>query len=258
MLEQLGITHWKPHGIVCPPGISKEDSNSSLLLVEMEQLRTNFSHWMSEEYLASLHAKMKNIRVQQHTDSSLTEPFTIAAHIRRGDLDLCFGRPGHLGQKHRYLPNAFHYATIDDIIAKKQLETGKNNNATRSNNTDIDVTIFLEDESGKNTTESLETFRDRGYRIYEGGDESYVWKLMVQSDVLVLSNSYFSILPAILRTHDDVYFPVLTDTTNPEHHQPMPSWILPSERVSNITIAALDQLHQRCPIFPRVTAKNRL
>jgi hypothetical protein len=109
-------------------------------------------------------------------------PFQIAVHVRRGDITPCH-------QLLRYLPNS-HYMTL---IERYLPEDGR----------PAEVTIYSEsDHLDKNrgfpAVENFDVFREAGYIVKLDTDLPELWKALTTADVLIMSRSYFSFVPAIV------------------------------------------------------------
>jgi len=107
--------------------------------------------------------------------------FDIVVHIRRGDIDPC-------EHPDRYLPNSHYLTLIDRYLA---------------NISDASVTIYSESDS----YEGFEEFRQRGYAVKLNSDIAEAWRHMMMANVLILSRSSFSYVPAVLNENKVVYTP---------------------------------------------------
>lgn len=245
LLARMGLTHWEPHGIPCPP--QNSSTGGFEMITPIHHHQNDIARWITEDYLQLLHRKM-NLTEQQQTRHVFSNEFVVAVHIRRGDIDPCFGRAAGK-QKLRYLPNYYYLATIDRIV-RQSLAEGE----TRP----MRVEIFVEEAWNETTaTESMAPFYDRGYQIYAGGDEFDVWQSMIQSDAFVMSNSFFSSLPALLKTRGDVYFPVPPDLEMKESMK-MAVWKSPTAVVKNRTMIEREKLFQQCPFDRNEGRKGRM
>jgi hypothetical protein len=110
------------------------------------------------------------------------KPFEIAVHVRRGDIDPCIYQT-------RYLPNSHYIKLIDRYL---QNVTGP-----------ARVTIYSEAGS----YEPFYVFHRKGYRVKLDSDLTDCWKHMMAADVLILSRSSFSYVPAVLNSGIVVYTP---------------------------------------------------
>lgn len=237
LLERLGITHWLHYGVDCPPP-DDENGGHSIVLLENELFRSNPFQLFSEEYLQRLRRKLhRNNNNNNNSDGTKRSPttslFTVAVHLRRGDITVCHG---HSRVVYRYLPNVY-YLRILDGIEQKELQSG---------NRSIKVNIYTEPER-PDALESLQEFRDRGYNIIFGGDELEVWNDMINADAFVMSDSYFSGFPAILKTHGEIYFPPRGEVVDHEM-TPLRGWHVPTKELTALSNARREQMRlDNCP-----------
>lgn len=141
---------------------------------------------------------------------------TISVHIRRGDISPC--RPRTRGYP-RYLPNQHFLRLLDRYDADKN----------------SDVVIYSESQS----FESFQEFEERGYKLVLDGSIGDVWKGILVSDVVILSRSSFSLVPAVM-TKGKVVF-------TPFWHEPLPHWDVVEEEFLNETLTKFRQLKAACP-----------
>jgi hypothetical protein len=153
----------------------------------------------------------------------------IAVHIRRGDIDPC--RAATRGYD-RYLPNS-HYLSLIEKYSSSNSSSDRNH-----------VAIYSESQS----FESFEEFSRRGYTLNLDGDIADVWKGLVSSDVVILSRSSFSLVPALLAKGKIVYTPFW--------HAPLDSWDSVDDALLNKTIAEFQRLKATCP--PKKKKENEL
>jgi hypothetical protein len=157
-----------------------------------------------------------------HCDNK-QESQRIAVHIRRGDITPC--RPRTRGYP-RYLPNQ-HYLKLIDRYTSTSTSTAQ----TKASQ----VVIYSESES----FESFDVFRERGYQVVLDGSIGDVWKGIIGSDVVILSRSSFSLVPAIMAKGKVCYTPFW--------HVPLPHWDVVDEAFLNETHTAFRQLKDTCP-----------
>ena len=139
---------------------------------------------------------------------------TIAVHVRRGDITPCgIMTDGY----YRYLPNQHYLRLIDQYNPKN----------------DSDVFVYSESDS----FETFDDFRERGYHVVLDGPLAEVWQGIMTSDVVILSRSAFSLIPAYL-TKGIVVFPECWLA-------PLPGWVLVKEDV-NETALDLQRLNVTC------------
>lgn len=172
--------------------------------------RDHFFHIPSPELFTDDWLEYIHTQVQPHskrfirssnttttTTSSNTnnnDNYTIAVHVRRGDVDPC----GHWS--FRYLPNS-HYLAMIDHYKRQASQNGHNNN--------VQCQVFSEPQS---LLESFDEFTQRGCQVILGGDPTQAWTSMMQANVVILSLSSFSYIPALLNPNAVVaYTPLLSE-----------------------------------------------
>jgi hypothetical protein len=146
--------------------------------------------------------------------------FTIAVHVRRGDVTPC--REANQGFD-RYLPNLHFLNLIEQNYPKDQ---GNNN---------VRVVVFSQAKS----FEPLEDFSKEGYEVSIGDDLNEIWKTILTADVVILSRSDFSLIPAIVAQGKVVYTPFW--------HKPLRRWEQVDADTLAKTEAEMDRLKEsRC------------
>lgn len=138
----------------------------------------------------------------------------VGVHIRRGDVDPC-------GYFARYLPNSLYLKLIDLYSPAHG----------------ADVTIFSEEYS-------YEPWSDfSNFTLSLGGNLTDVWQSMLESDVLILSRSSFSIVPAIIssRIRTAVYLPYLRNDP-----KPLPEWTVVNNKALKEGMRRTEQLKAAC------------
>jgi hypothetical protein len=156
------------------------------------------------------------LRADQSSWSSETQQqtmFTIAVHIRRGDVEpCCWGR--------RYLPNSHYQALIDRYVARNRQGEQSNRNPNSNGTLAVhhpkkpyQVIVFSETQS----FESFNDFRSKGYHLVLDGDPADVWKTIMLSNVVILSKSSFSLVPAALNRQGTIVYTEMW-------HKPLPGW----------------------------------
>eukprot|EP00934_Nitzschia_sp_Nitz4_P006033 Nitzschia sp. Nitz4//scaffold191_size41780//34025//34756//NITZ4_007476-RA/size41780-processed-gene-0.37-mRNA-1//1//CDS//3329540208//6023//frame0 len=187
----------------CPPS---EVTN----LTEPSIYRRNDTSILTPEYIEYLQSVISY-------PPKTTNTRQIAVHIRRGDVTPCFKLAENFS---RYLPNQ-HFMNLIDRYNPE-------NNSK--------VVIYSETES----FESFDDFRDRGYDLALDGDITDVWKGMIQSDVVILSRSSFSLVPAILSKGTVVYTPFW--------HKPLAHWDVVEDSLVNESTKILERFRaDNCP-----------
>ena len=193
------------------------------------------------------------------------ELFRIAVHMRRGDVDPC-------QHETRYLPNSYYLQMIQEYVDKYMAAAAAAARAANSNDSatatvaNVRVTIYSEQES----FEPWDEFLRRNYSLvlgtndnksstvdkrqhHIGSDIAVAWKDMMDADVLILSKSSFSMVPAILKNNNDgsvVYFPFW--------HAPLEHWVTVNNTVVRETEAEVKKLKRNGCYgqFPRNSKKE--
>lgn len=140
------------------------------------------------------------------------DEFVIVAHIRRGDVTPC--KKQNRGYD-RYLPNQ-HFLNVIDMYNKP----------------DARVEIITE----SNSFESLDVFREKGYQIKLDEDLASIWKTFISADVVILSRSDFSMIPAVCSMGKVVYTPFW--------HAPIRGWDRVPKEIMEGTNAELQRLKE--------------
>jgi hypothetical protein len=166
----------------------------------------------------------------------------VTVHIRRGDIDLCGPN------KSRYLPNR-HYLDLIQEFATNGPVTKHKHGTRHMKNLTANVVIHSEEPYGhanRNASESFEDFTKLGLAVEVNATASQVWQDMLESDVIIMSRSSFSVVPAFLasavyRTGVSVYTPSLV------YIDPMPEWVTVSQAQMRRTKKWLRRLREeRC------------
>jgi hypothetical protein len=183
LIDALGLTAVLP--FACP-------SKSTDILVDRTKYYTSedIRIWTPEwvQYIQQQQQKNQQqqvLRVDNHSSLAVPadHPFTIVAHIRRGDINPCCWEG-------RYLPNSHYLTLIERYLPLYGQEEERKNH--------LNVIIFSESQS----FESFDDFRNKGYQVVLDGEPSEAWKTMMMADVLILSKSSFSLVPAVLSTQE--------------------------------------------------------
>ena len=188
------------------------------------------------KYLEYMHAVIAHKQQQPPP----LRPKQITVHIRRGDITPC--RPRTNGFP-RYLPNQHYLALIERYMAKLLA------NKDDTDNQPIQVVVYSESE----TFEPLDEFSQKGYDVRLDGSIDQVWKAIAfESDVVILSRSSFSLVPAVLS------LPNTTVVYTPFWHKPLAHWddlgIL-DPVLTNTTLAEFRRLKATCP--PKAERKRQ-
>lgn len=169
--------------------------------------------FMSYEWKAYMRNKVyQALHLEEKSDPN----FSIAVHIRRGDVTPCLEK---VATRKRYDPNQ-HFLDIIDRYAE--------DGAT--------VTIY----TVKKSYEPFSVFRSRNYRLILGGSIETVWRGILQADMFVMSRSAFSLVPAVLSRGSVVFTPY------PYMPHPHSDWHVVMESILNRTESLQGRLFQNC------------
>jgi len=114
--------------------------------------------------------------------------FTITVHIRRGDVGP--------EQKKRYLYNKYYINILKQILIHLE----------KYNNKNIVINICSESKSFESFDE-FEQITDYNVKLYLDTSLNKVYDLMIHSDILILSKSSFSFVPAFYNKRCVIYYP---------------------------------------------------
>ena len=152
------------------------------------------------------------------------DKFTIAVHIRRQEVTPCL-KP--FRGFDLYLPNSHYQALIDKYVQP-----------------DARVVIFSQNKS----FESFDDFRAKGYELKLDDAVTDVWKTIAVSDVVILSRSSFSLIPAVVAKGTVVYTPFW--------HAPLKRWQVVDQKLSDRSHSETERLKTRCPTKNKVAGKT--
>jgi len=151
---------------------------------------------------------VNHVRAQgtfQYTTRPADAPVQIAVHMRRGDYHPC--RHGH-GQK--YLPNAYYINVLDEYLPQYCPDVKACN-----------LTIYTERQSFEDFT----PFEERNYHLDFDSSLEQIWAAFMNADLLILSKSSFSWVPAIMNQHHVV---------TPQYKYPVAdNWEVASDEICN-------------------------
>jgi hypothetical protein len=157
-------------------------------------------------------AWLSHIRSQQQGIGKLKRRRSnVVAHVRRGDVSLC-----DPATRDRYLPNAYYLSMFE-----KYASVGN-------------VTIYSESQS----SEQWSMFE--GYDLQLDQSPAEAWQAMMSADVLILSKSSFSIVPAIFNQHGVIVY-------TPFWVLPLPEWsVVDDNSARNAARTVLRLQSQHC------------
>jgi hypothetical protein len=227
-------------GFSCPPGGLHDPSVVPQYLPWMyNSVRLMDASWL-ETIQSMVHLPPKRAN----------DVFKIVVHIRRGDITPCYG-----DQIHRYLPNSYYLDLIDDMIEKHGKPSKKK----------VEVVIHTQVYSFEN----LDVFRARNYAFAKAGSDWIenvngewapwekkedkeqpsmldVWQEFIEADVLIMSSSMFSIVPAILNKDGIKVY------ASNFFFNKLPQWEMPSPEILKRSKAEVKQLQQdQCETLTR-------
>lgn len=131
-------------------------------------------------------------------------PRHAVVHIRRGDVSPCSDAKASSPHQRRYLANAYYKAVIQQYVPREEYH----------------VILYSEEASVEPWTELLQELERENVSLRLGGGESDIvdiWRDMMTADILILSKSSFSFVPATLNAHGTI---VYTDFWHP----PLAHW----------------------------------
>lgn len=165
MIEILGLSHVLK--FACPPfERSHEVTNDNMLTNRYLYTRFGTRLWTSV-WLDHIRSMQYGLRA-----NAPSERKSVVVHIRRGDVSLC--DPSTFD---RYLPN-LHYLTLLEQYGISG----------------SDITIFSESQS----VESWNDFRGgKSFDLRLDRSSAEAWLAMMGADVLIMSKSSFSVVPAV-------------------------------------------------------------
>ena len=164
--------------------------------------------------------------------------YNIALHVRRGDIEPCNVKTNKYSK--RYLPNSHYIRVLNELVFTKETMEEALEASGRSKLI-LNMTIFSESDS----FESFDIFQQssnipnlfpicQDTDTYEciltvalDSDVPSIWyTLAIQADVIVLSRSTFSLVPAILNVKGTLSnYPAKVIYTRFEY-PPLPGWIV--------------------------------
>jgi hypothetical protein len=208
LLESIGLE--EELRFACPRD-DITDTGPRRSMIPREQLTSAGSRMWTPEYTDWLKSRV-------HYSPKVPDKFTIAVHIRRGDVSPCKSLKDGFN---RYLPNSHYQTLIDNYMPK--------------DNPDVRVVIFSQSKS----YESFKDFVNKGYELQLDGDVTEVWKTIAVSDVAIMSRSSFSMIPAVVAKGTVVYTKFW--------QKPLRNWHTVSKDILEQTNQELSRLKQDCP-----------
>jgi hypothetical protein len=240
----------------CPPTPRNSDTNETEtaqgggIVMKRDVYHSHVTHkvwkrdWISYiRSVASYPARNSDKSTTNSTNTSTTaaaaDAYFVAVHIRRGDVSPC----KHTG---RYLPNSHFLELMDLYIPPEQ-------DHRRKGNKKVKVTIFSETDSFEAWDDFLQQFHDK-FKKYKfssqydvelalDGSLAETWRQMSMADLLILSRSTFSLVPAMLNRFGTVVY-----TKFPR--SPLPDWKIAPQHVvdhsDRVVVAGMAADQVRC------------
>jgi hypothetical protein len=205
LLASIGLKEALP--FLCPRDVQKAVKKTVL---PRQTYRNDDTRIWTPEYVAYLKT-LVHYPPKEVEDSNV---FTIAVHVRRGDVTPC--RDKNQGYD-RYLPN-LHYRNLID----QYYQPGAR------------VVIFSQTTSH----ESFEEFSDKGYEVSLDDELDKIWRTIVTADVVILSRSSFSLIPAVVARGTVIYTPFW--------HYPIRDWVRVDHDTMAKTDAEIARLQEAC------------
>jgi hypothetical protein len=206
LLDAIGLKHALP--FACPTDHYDDKVTRKSMIP-----RSNFH---SEDTRIWTPSYVEHLKTMVKYPPKVPDRYTIAVHIRRGDVTPC--RMDNKGYN-RYLPNQHFLNLIDEY-----------------NKPGARVIIFSQSKS----YESLDDFEKKGYEMQLDSDIQDIWRTIVTSDVVILSRSDFSMIPAIVAKGTVVYTPFW--------HPPLRPWKRVGPEIMKETDTETNRLKETCPV----------
>jgi hypothetical protein len=246
LIRLLGLQHQLK--FACPAAVDNSSNTTSpLLLMDHHKSDSSPIHRrfntriFRHEWLALMrgeHLRYRNLPPPSTTTT--TTPKTAVIHIRRGDVSLCDPNTAD-----RYLPNQ-HYVSLIESLTKGS------NDDINGGVVPLAIEIYSEQRSEPEGWEDLlqqlassssssSVAAPHRLSLHLNATASLVWSRLIQADVLVLSKSSFSFVPAIFATATSrvVYTPFWLDS--------LPHWTIVDENLMQTTRRANIRLrHELC------------
>ena len=205
LLDAMGLKEALP--FACPSQF-RRDSTTRRSMVPRELYRKDDVRIWTPDYVDFLKSQVKY-------PPKKDDRFTIAVHIRRGEVTPC--RLENQGFE-RYLSNLHFQMVID-----KYYQEGAR------------VIIFSNEES----YEPWDDFRKKGYELELDGEITDAWKTFVTADLVILSRSSFSFIPAMVAKGKVIY--------TPYWHKPLRRWVHVDKEIMEKSDAETERLQLACP-----------
>jgi hypothetical protein len=189
-------------------------------LIPSKQYMEADDFWYTPEWLEYMHQHIDypllSKTKKKNNDSNSTR-LQVAVHVRRGDIQPCNR------WSHRYLPNSYYQRILDEYLVDEK-KTAQ-------------ITIFSE----KNSFEPMKEFSAKNYTLKLDTDLTSAWIDIITADVVVLSCSAFSYVPALLNPKARVIYTEF-------HMQPLEGWevIRRNSTFMKATQEEVEQMKKKC------------
>lgn len=170
-------------------------TNQRAELIPSKQYSGTDALWYSPAWLEYMHQHIDYpiLSKKKKNSNSNSTRLEVAVHLRRADIQPC----NHWS--YRYLPNSYYQRILDEYLVE--------------GNKTAHVTIFSE----KNSFETMTAFSAKNYTLKLDTDLTTAWIDIMTADIVVLSCSAFSYVPALLNPKARVIYTEF-------HMQPLEGW----------------------------------
>jgi hypothetical protein len=211
------------------PFVDCPTPSSSIVPREVYRPRHNILHkkvrlW-TPEWLAYVQSQMNISNKSKPPEKEDT--FVIAVHVRRGDIEPCRANFGA-----RYLPNQHYLQLIQAYLPPL------------SSQKTTQVVIYSQSKS----TEPWEDFLQYNYTLALDTNVLDVWKGIMMADVVILSRSTFSFVPAALNVYQNHGTIVYT----PDRHPPLPHWHVVNSTIMDESQRVMNRMYDGCSMVSSV------
>lgn len=215
LIRELGLDATLRIG-ACP---NEVHPNATMIVENLyrDQDSSLFTESWRQQILAELAQNPRYALGKRERRNDTATTFHVAVHLRRGDVGPC-------RYPTRYLPNN-HYLQLIEMYTPP-----------RDRNDDVQVTIYSQRNKH---TEPFTVFEEKGYHLsVDTTDLATTWKAMSSADVLIMSKSSFSYVPALLNPRGTVVY-------TPFAHQPAAWWdIVNDAQLLERTKLEVDRMRQ--------------
>jgi len=229
LLEKLQWSNFLP--FACPPGVDSSlnlfkpnATELSPLMLNDDVYRWKLIHtdYFSPAWRQSIQRAIADDNPRARSIASQHDrPYEIAVHVRRGDVTPC-------RYKRRYLTNEHYLKLIDQYTPSPEAR----------DNRPVHVTIYSESIS----FESFDVFRERNYTVdLDSKDLAVIWKALATADLVIMSRSFFSFVPAAVNPNTVV-------ATDFFEFEPLAGWIQADEALVKETDKQIRIMaKEKCP-----------